>query len=265
MQRRRSYPAPSLLRPPHAARRDRVQRRALRPSALCTLRSAPCRSSLCVHGIVAGSVPGFAVHYPLRSFVKGIDALDCVVFRAPLAPSLVVIAAARPSLASLRPSLLSVLLVLLVLLVLHALAFASISFTIWEDRVITYLLLSYVILAGFSAPTVHLRYRIRGFSVLFAGCVRAMAASMVCREEQHPYCHVTLPPEPPLLILILVLAVPTAALGRPWAVRRFLQTSTSENGVAGIVLPWLLPIVLLQSPAHWIAEWLDTADVLGRK
>ncbi|KZT65540.1 alkaline phosphatase-like protein [Daedalea quercina L-15889] len=214
---------------------------------------------LCVRGMAVGSVLGFAVHYPLRPFVKGIDALDCIVFGAPLASSLVVIAAARPSLASLRPSPFSVL---------HALAFASNSFTIWEDRLITYLLLSSVIpsvLVGFSAPTARLRYRILGFSALFAGCVRAMAASTVCREEQHPYCHVTFfasssLPEPPLLVL--VLAVPTA-LGLPWAVRRFLQTSKSDNGVAEIVLPWLLPIALLQSAAHWIAEWLDTADVLG--
>lgn len=219
---------------------------------------------LCVRGMAAGSVLGFLSYFVLRSSVKGIDALDCILFGAPLASSLVVLATARPSLASLRPA------PSLIPLILHALAFASNSFTIWEDHIITYLLLSTVVpsvFTGFAAPTARLRRRILGFSALFAGCVRAMAASTVCREEQHPYCHVTFfasssLPEPPALVL--ALAVPTA-LGLPWAVRRFLQTSRSDNGVAEIVLPWLLPVVLLQGAAHWIAEWLDSADVLGGK
>ncbi|KAH9920605.1 uncharacterized protein B0H18DRAFT_1023529 [Fomitopsis serialis] len=177
---------------------------------------------LCVRGMAAGSILGVLAYLPLRSFVKGLDALHCVLFGAPLVSSLVVIATARPSLSSLRPT------ASLIPLILHALAFASNSFTIWEDRIITYLLLSSVapsVLAGLSAPTARLRYRILGFSALFAFCVRAMAASTVCREEQHPYCHVTFfasssLPEPPLLVL--VLAVPVA-LGLPWAVRWFCR------------------------------------------
>ena len=219
---------------------------------------------LCVRGMAAGSVLGFLSYFVLRSYIKGVDALDCIVFGAPLVSSLVVVATARPSLTSLRPP------PSLVLLILHAAAFASNSFTVWEDHIITYLLLSTTVpsvLTGFAAPTARLRYRILGFSALFAGCVRAMAASTVCREEQHPYCHVTFfasssLPEPPAPVL--ALAVP-AALALPWAVRRVLQTSKSDNGVAEIVLPWLLPVVLLQGAAHWIAEWLDSADVLGEE
>ncbi|TFY53254.1 hypothetical protein EVJ58_g9552 [Rhodofomes roseus] len=217
---------------------------------------------LCVRGMAAGSALGVIAYIPLRPFMKGVDAVHCTLFGAPLVSSLVIIATARPKASSLRPSSSHIL------LILHALAFASNSFTIWEDRIITYLLISSVVpsvLAGFSAPTARLRYRILGFSALFAFCVRAMAASTVCREEQHPYCHVTFfasssLPEPPLLVLLL--AVPTA-LGLPFIIRRFLQVSKSDNGVAEIVLPLLLPVVFLQGAAHWIAEWLDTAEVLG--
>ena len=219
---------------------------------------------LCVRGMAAGSVLGFLSYFALRSSVKGVDALDSVIFGAPLVSSLVVIASTRPSLSSLRPP------PSLLLLLLHAAAFASNSFTVWEDRILTYLLLSTVapsVRAGLAAPTARLRARILGFSALFAGCVRAMAASTVCREEQHPFCHVTFfasssLPEPPALVL--ALAVP-AALALPHAVRRVLRTSKSDNGVAEIVLPWLLPVVLLQGAAHWIAEWLDSADVLGEE
>ena len=129
-------------------------------------------------------------------------------------------------------------------MILHAAAFASNSFVVWEDRIITFLLLSTLIpsvLSGLSAPTSRLRYRILGFSGLFAACIRLMAVSTVCREEQQPNCHVTFyasasltaPPLP-----ILILSIPTA-LALPWLIRRFLRISQSDKGVAGLFLPAL--------------------------
>lgn len=133
---------------------------------------------------------------------------------------------------------------------------------------ITYLILSSIVpaaLTGFTAPTARLRARILGFSALFALCVRLMAVSTVCREEQHPYCHVTFfasssLPVPPRAVL--ALALPTSLL-LPFVIRWFLRISKSDNGIAAIVLTLLLPVVLLQGSAHWLLEWLDTAEVVG--
>ncbi|CCL98860.1 uncharacterized protein FIBRA_00867 [Fibroporia radiculosa] len=216
----------------------------------------------CMWGMAVGSVAGFTLYFPLRSHLKGVDALDCVLFGAPLVSSLAVIATARPASFFFRPSSFSLP------LLLHTLAFASNSFTIWEDHVVTFLLLSSAVpgaLAGFAAPTARLRWRILGFSALFAACVRLMAISTVCREEQHPYCHATFfasasLPAPPLPMLIC--AVPSA-LVLPYAVRRILRISKSDNGLAAIMLPWLLPAVLLQGCAFWILEHLETSEVFG--
>ncbi|KAI0942623.1 hypothetical protein AcW1_003204 [Taiwanofungus camphoratus] len=215
----------------------------------------------CVRGMAGGASLGFVAYFPLRHYIKGIDALDCILFAAPLVSSLAVIVIARPRWSIPRVSSLSVP------LILHTFAFASNSFTIWEDHVVTFLLLSSIApfaLKGFTAPTALLRYRILGYCALFALCVRLMAISTVCREEQHPYCHVTFfasssLPEPPLLVLLLCMP---AALALPWLIRMFLRTSKSDKGVAALILPWILPGFLWQGCAFWIVEWLDSAEIL---
>ncbi|EMD31576.1 hypothetical protein CERSUDRAFT_88925 [Gelatoporia subvermispora B] len=216
-----------------------------------------------IRGLASGALIGFVIQFPLKQYAKSaeLDSLDCVTYGAAFVSCLSVIIDFPPKLSS---SLTSIPLPL----ILHTLAFASNSFTVWEDRVITYLLLSSAVpsvLTGFRAPTPRLRARILGFSALFAVCVRAIASSTVCREEQQPYCHVTFfasssRPSPPLPVLILSL--PTA-LALPCIMKRFLRISKSDQGVATLVLPWLLPVVLLQGAGFWVIEWMDSAEVLG--
>ncbi|KAI0338745.1 hypothetical protein BDW22DRAFT_671444 [Trametopsis cervina] len=153
-------------------------------------------------------------------------------------------------------------------MILHAAAFASNSFTVWEDRIITFLLISMIVpsvFVGLAAPTSRMRYRILGFSALFALCVRLMAMSTVCREEQQPNCSVTFYTSasltaPPLLVL--VLSIPTA-LGLPWIIRQFLRISQSDKGVAAFFLPYILPTVLLQGSLAWLLEWAETSEIVS--
>lgn len=208
-----------------------------------------------VYGAGVGCVVGlFGI--PYRQ-VAGLDATQPVVFCAALASVLAVIPLAKPTVSV--QSLKSVPLPMIV----HAAAFASNSFTVWEDRVITFLLLSTMVpnvLAGLAAPTKRLRYRIVGFSALFALCVRLMAVSTVCREEQHPHCHVTFYTGESVTAapwLIVVLSLPTA-LALPWVVRYFLRISQSDKGVAALFLPWILSTVLLEGSLAWLLEWADT-------
>ncbi|KAI0668210.1 hypothetical protein C8Q78DRAFT_1049147 [Trametes maxima] len=218
-----------------------------------------------VTSALGGALVGFVVYAALGRYVKDIGLVDALLFGAVFVSSLVVIASALPSVAGLSfRSLTSFPLHL----VLHALVFASNSFTVWEDRAVTYLLVTSVVpsvLVGFTAPTSRLRYRILGFSALFAVCVRLMAISTVCREEQQPFCHVTFfasssLPSPPLPILALSIPV---AVALPWAVRRFLKISQSDKGTAAIVLPFVLPATLLLGSTFWIFEHLDSSDAFG--
>ncbi|TFK51362.1 hypothetical protein OE88DRAFT_1680095 [Heliocybe sulcata] len=221
---------------------------------------------VCMRGLATGAILGCVGYLGLNRIVPEIDALDWTLFDAPLMSSIAVIAYTRPSLSSVFSTLKAIPLPL----ILHTLAFFSNSFTIWEDRIVLYLLISSLVplvVAGVRAPTSRLRRRILGFSALFTVCVRLMGISTVCREEQHPYCHVTFfssasLPSPPTLVLALVVPV---SLALPWMCKRFLAISKSDNGVAALLLPWMLQAVLLAGNGYWILEWMDSADILGAK
>lgn len=217
----------------------------------------------CIRGLGAGAILGFAIYFPIHHFVKGVELLDSILFVAPLISCIaVILRGSLPSPATLRITQLPIP------LILHALAFASNSFTFWEDHVLTYLLISSIVpfvLTGITAPTARLRLRILGFSALFAICVRLIGISTVCREEQQPYCHVTFfasssLPAPPLPVLLLAFPV---SFGLPWAMRRFLGISKSDKGVSGLILIWVLPIVLLLGSTFWVLEWAESSELLG--
>jgi phosphatidylinositol glycan class O len=151
------------------------------------------------------------------------------------------------------------------ILLLHSISFLSNSYVFWEDRVVPFFLpftLVSPLLTAFSAPTARLRYRILTFAALFAGCVRLVAISTVCREEQHPWCSVTFfsgsgAAEPP--VLVRVLLIPAAVLV-PYGIRRVLAISKSDNGIASLVLPYILPPALITGSACWLLEWLDSSS-----
>ena len=149
-------------------------------------------------------------------------------------------------------------------LLLHPIAFLSNSYTFWEDRAIPFFLLFTLVpplLTALSAPTTRLRYRILTFSALFAACVRLMAISTVCREEQQPWCSVTFfsgssAAETP--IFVRVLLIPAAVLV-PYGVRRVLAISKSDNGIASLLLPYVLPPALIAGSTYWLLESLDSS------
>ena len=218
-----------------------------------------------VSSVVGGTFLGLVAYVTVSRFVKGLDLIESLLFGAAALLSLVVVASSLPSLSNLGlPSLTSIPLPL----ILHAAAFASNSFTVWEDRVVTYLLITSIvpnILVGFTAPTSRLRQRILGFSGLFAVSVRIMAMSTVCREEQQPFCHVTFfasssLPSPPMPILALSIPV---AIALPWVMRRFLRISKSDRGTASLVLFGLLPAVLMLGSAFWIIEHWESSEQFG--
>jgi phosphatidylinositol glycan class O len=218
----------------------------------------------CVRGSAGGAALGLLVYLTLGQYLPDLDALDCVLFFAPLFSSVVVIVPAIKPISRqiLRLNSISVP------LILHTIAFFSNSFTFWEDRIVPFFLVSSVVpsvLVGLTAPTPRLRYRILGFSLLFSVCIRLMAISTICREEQQPYCHVTFfasstLPSPPLLVLVLV--IPTS-LALPHVIKRFLAFSKSDRGIAALFLPWVLGFSLLGGCIYWVMEWVEAENIFG--
>lgn len=216
----------------------------------------------CFLGATGGAMVGFVGYLPIASYLPGIDVTDSTLFGATLASSLTLIISSPPLFSF------DIIKTIPIILVLHTLAFLSNSFTFWEDKIVPFLLVTSIVpyvLTGFAAPVPRLKYRILGFSILFAVCVRLMAISTVCREEQQPYCHVTFYassslPSPPLLVLLLGVPV---AIGLPLAITRFLHITRSDLGVARPYFSVIMCPSLITGAAYWILEWADAADVLG--
>ncbi|KAG1722347.1 hypothetical protein EDB19DRAFT_1898207 [Suillus lakei] len=214
----------------------------------------------------SASAVGFTIGYPMHimfhEYLDGIATHQTMLFAAAISSLLVMITATRPTIT------LKSLKSLPIFLILHTLCFASNSFTVWEDRIVLFFLISSIapsVITGFTAPTSRLRYRILGFSALFAVCARLMAMSTVCREEQHPYCTVTFyasesSSAPPIIALLLAFPV---AIGVPRVVRRILRISKSDSGLAATFIPLLFAPSLIAGTLFWVLEWADSAQVLG--
>lgn len=222
--------------------------------------------SVCIFAGAGGAFAGvvaFLVSLVFPSLLGGQTIVDYAIFGAVLASSVTMILISPP-ITSLR-ALLSTPIVL----VLHSIAFLSNSFTFWEDRIVPFLAVSSLIpyaIKGFSAPTLRLRYRITGFSILYAACVRLISTSTICREEQQPYCHVTFyasssQTSPPYVAVLLGL--PTA-LALPLVIRRFLKISRSDRGVAKTHYPSIFTPAVFAGASYWIFEWADTTSAFGQ-
>ncbi|KAF9523318.1 hypothetical protein CPB83DRAFT_887002 [Crepidotus variabilis] len=217
------------------------------------------RMTASILSAAVGAVIGIVGYFVFGTFLEGINVWNTLLFGASLASSMTFVVQSPPTL-NLKSTP--------IILVIHACMFGSNSTTFWEDRIVPVLLVSSIIpyaLIGFTAPNNRLRYRILGFSVLFAVCVRLISISTICREEQQPYCRVTFfssasVPSPPLPVLYAIVFV---SAGVPFVLDRFLSITKSNNGLAKTFLPIILTPTLLGAAAFWINEWVDSSSIIG--
>ena len=217
---------------------------------------------ICFQSCGAGFVAGGLIHSMLRNYVTDVHLHHAIICGGAVASLLALIFLYEPRIK------IDALKAVPIPLILHGLSFTSNSFTIWEDHLVQFLCITSLVpqvLTGFSAPTSRLRYRILGFSALFAVCVRLMMLSTVCREEQRPHCTVTFyssstSSAPPMVSLIIA---PISAVVAPYFTRRILSVSKSDKGLAGIFLPWALASSLLTGTTFWVLEWIHSAEYLG--
>ncbi|PLW18213.1 hypothetical protein PCANC_10369 [Puccinia coronata f. sp. avenae] len=149
---------------------------------------------------------------------------------------------------------------------LHALALGSNSYTVWEDRVVQYLVSFSVFLPilykAVGAAQARQRNRLMLFGVLFAGCVRLMGLSTVCREEQQGACTVTFyagatssgsPSWAMSVLLPLALVLPIVPA---W----FLGTVDAYRGPASLFFGAVWRALLLCAAQYWITDYLIAHD-----
>ena len=156
-----------------------------------------------------------------------------------------------------------------ILLVVYCGVFWSNSFVVWEERVVAFFLVSCIlprVMLSLGKSAGRLQWRLLVFGALFLVAVRLMAISTICREEQHPFCHVTfyassLLPSPPTVTLLLI--IPTALM-LPTMVRRFLKIAAADQGFAPIYIEFVLRSFLVLGSVSWVIDWVDTSGIAAQ-
>ncbi|KAG1851968.1 hypothetical protein F4604DRAFT_2045593 [Suillus subluteus] len=189
-----------------------------------------------------GSALGYLMHIVLHEYLDGVAMHQTMLFAAAISPSFVMIATtcSTITLGSIKS--------LPIFLILHTLCFASNSFTVWEDRIVLFFLISSIVpsvTTGFTAPTSRLRYRILGFSG-GTGTVTFYAFNSSSA--------------PPLTALLLAFPV---AIAVPRVVRCILEISKSDSDLSATFIPLLFAPSLIAGTMFWMLEWVDSAQVLG--
>ncbi|KAL7007323.1 mannose-ethanolamine phosphotransferase gpi13 [Cystobasidiomycetes sp. EMM_F5] len=147
-------------------------------------------------------------------------------------------------------------------ILLHSIMFASNSYTMWEDRVVLYLVQMtslVLVIQGHRAYIPLLRLRIIRFAVLSMMLHRFIAFSTICREEQHPYCSATFYGRSGVSTAsgsAFGLAI-LAAIFLPTITARFLDIAKSRQGWASFILRYSFRSLLLAGVLYWIAEYFE--------
>lgn len=150
----------------------------------------------------------------------------------------------------------------------HAALFASNSYTVWEDRFLTFTLCSF----GISALVSSLRLKSMApriftstYSIGFLLMTRLASYSRLCREEQMPYCQSTFyassssSVSAPSTLFLLGFA----ALSVPSLIRSFFQTSRSYVGAAPLWIGFGLRVCLLLNALYWALDGAENGGWLN--
>jgi len=146
--------------------------------------------------------------------------------------------------------------------VLNSAMFGSNSFTIWEDKTLTYFIATFAVASFVAAQrNKYSANRILGtyHSIMLLILTRAASFSRLCREEQMPFCESTFYASatssvsaPWTLGMLFVMA-----LALPSIVRSFYTGSSSYEGPAPFFIGWAFRAGLFLVAIFWT---LDSAD-----
>ncbi|KAF3123618.1 mannose-ethanolamine phosphotransferase gpi13 [Orbilia oligospora] len=146
--------------------------------------------------------------------------------------------------------------------VLQGVMFAANSFTIWEDRILTFFLTSFGAVAfcySFRQEDPAMRTLGASQSIIFMVLTKVASFSRLCREEQMPYCESTYyasatssVSSPFSLILLYFIA-----LAFPPIVKSYYTGTKSYEGPAQLYIGLALQLGLFFNALYWT---LDSAD-----
>ena len=145
----------------------------------------------------------------------------------------------------------------LVFPVVHAILFASNSYTVWEDKSIQFLFATVVLILLY--PAFRYNYVQVPQYLMIIILSRLASAIHVCREEQMPYCKTTFYSLQWLYVAICVFG----ALSIPALAKRFLQRADSYVGAASIWVGVCFRIALFLVAMHKVLDLVGNEHIWG--
>ncbi|EWC48286.1 hypothetical protein DRE_02390 [Drechslerella stenobrocha 248] len=224
-----------------------------------------------IAGAAAGGLAGYLVHY---ASISELSQLNLALSGSSLGGILTFFVGTFtfwPRVRHIFPtSIFSVLALLYT--ILQGVMFAANSFTIWEDRILTFFLatfgaLSFCVSLRQEDPA--MRTLGASQSVIFMLLTRLSSLSRLCREEQMPYCEstyyasATSSVSSPLSLLLLYLV----AIAFPPIVKSYYTGTKSYEGPAHVYIGFALRIGLMFNAIYWTldsadnGEWVDIPTV----
>ena len=144
----------------------------------------------------------------------------------------------------------------------HTIMFAANSYTMWEDRIVSFLLQIpplFLFAASFAYAGDTRQRRTQLFSLVCLIIGRLNAFSTICREEQHPYCTATFygrigvsSSTPWLLIAACVSATVLPSL-----LRRFLDIARAYQGWSKAMLRYSYRLLFIAGSLYWVADHFE--------
>jgi GPI ethanolamine phosphate transferase 3 subunit O len=160
--------------------------------------------------------------------------------------------------------------------IIHSALFTSNSFTIWEDRVMHFLLVAIglaLLISSLRLQSTDTKYTASIYSITFIILVRFASYSCLCREEQMPYCRTTFyasesssVSSPSILAALILIAILLPSFIKSLLSRRQWYQGSAYEWI-GIGLPAMLTL----SAGYWIWDtatnngWYGLQDTLSQK
>jgi phosphatidylinositol glycan class O len=142
----------------------------------------------------------------------------------------------------------------------HTLIFASNSYVVWEDQMVSFFVATFGVVCTFGCLTKNKltrSQRILGFlhAATFTLFARIVSSIRICREEQRPYC---VPNFEITWWSIVLLHVGSYLL--PMIIMQFYKLSNSYHSAAKIWIGGGLKILLFANATYWTFEYIQNSE-----
>lgn len=150
----------------------------------------------------------------------------------------------------------------IVFVALHCLVFASNSYVVWEDKMVSFFIGTfgfsclYGAFVNTSRPVAD-RVLAATHAVMFIVMSRLTSMINLCREEQRPYCTPTF-----ATTWWAVGLVHACAYFLPATIKAFYQLSNSYHSAAPLWIATCLRFLMIMSAVYWTFEHLENSDTI---